>query len=229
MNQRQIIDKFSGTNPCNARWDFPSLPVVSSSDFWENQGILWGIYNFLPLHGNLCITYPLGLFPKPLQYLFRCLARGRRACPVSLAGSLELYRQCAYSVIFSPLFLGCFGLFNVWYQLLLPPGHAGRSCQMGRASPISLPFAEPGIRHLWWLFCAHLPEFCHSLVSGSQCWSSLWLCSDGLCPLPVTNTAHTPWKHSWEHIFPCLHGDKGWYSQLSGKEVLVSPWNSVTG
>lgn len=67
-----------------------------------------------------------------------------------LAGSLEFYRQCAYSVIFSTLLLGCFGLFNVWYRLpppLLQAGPAGRSCcQKGRASPIPLPFAEPDIR-----------------------------------------------------------------------------------
>lgn len=83
----------------------------------------------------------------------------------------------------------------------LQAGHAGRSCQMGRASPISLPFAEPGIRHLWRLFCAHLPEFCPSLVSGWHWWSSqakpgvLWLCSDGCVPC------------LWQTQLKCTHGN----------------------
>lgn len=46
----------------------------------------------------------------------------------------------------------------------------------------------------------------------------LWLCraavSDGLCPLPVTNTGSQPSEmHLWEHIFLHLHG----------AEVLVQP------
>lgn len=161
--------------------------MASTSCFWEKHRWIYRGYFFFffSSHMGICVTY----FFNSLQYLFRCLGRGRNACPTPVKTwqgvqsfrsnvltqlFLAHYYQAAlvylmYDIDSFPIQLwGCsrrllrsLGLQGFAGEELPAPG----CCQMARASLIApLPFAKPDIRHQWWLFLGLLKEFCDSWV-----------------------------------------------------------------
>lgn len=178
--------------------------MASTSCFWEKQrGVYRGVFSLLP-HGNVYVTDYFD--SSAISTSLDALEGGGTHVLLQedLAVSSQLNRWCTYSIIFSMLLPGCFGLFNGSFSTQLCSLLGGSDCT-GCSPALCLP-PTPMLWWHWWAGTQSewLPSTAGCSLGAAngvvgapsrvlvRCLLGCPVITDCACPLPVTNTGSDP-------------------------------------